>query len=75
MRGREFIMKDAYSFDIDQDGALKSYDEMYAAYQRIFDRLNLQYRIVKADAGNIGGSQTHEFQLLADAGEDALTCQ
>lgn len=72
MRGREFIMKDAYSFDIDQAGALKSYDDMYAAYQRIFDRLNLQYRIVKADAGNIGGSQTHEFQLLADAGEDAL---
>ncbi len=72
MRGREFIMKDAYSFDIDQAGALKSYDNMYAAYQRIFDRLNLQYRIVKADAGNIGGSQTHEFQLLADAGEDAL---
>jgi prolyl-tRNA synthetase len=72
MRGREFIMKDAYSFDVDQTGALKTYDDMYAAYQRIFDRLNLQYRIVKADAGNIGGSQTHEFQLLADAGEDAL---
>lgn len=72
MRGREFIMKDAYSFDIDQASALKSYDEMYAAYQRIFDRLNLQYRIVKADAGNIGGSQTHEFQLLAEAGEDSL---
>lgn len=72
MRGREFIMKDAYSFDIDQAGALKAYDSMYAAYQRIFDRLGLNYRIVKADAGNIGGSQTHEFQLLADAGEDAL---
>ena len=72
MRGREFIMKDAYSFDVDQACALKSYDEMYKAYQKIFDRLNLQYRIVKADAGNIGGSQTHEFQLLADAGEDAL---
>ncbi len=72
MRGREFIMKDAYSFDIDQAGALKAYEDMYAAYKRIFDRLNLQYRIVKADAGNIGGSQTHEFQLLADAGEDAL---
>ncbi|MFN3455054.1 MAG: proline--tRNA ligase [Pseudobdellovibrio sp.] len=72
MRGREFVMKDAYSFDIDQEGALKSYDEMYKAYQRIFDRLGLQYRIVQADAGNIGGSQTHEFQLLADAGEDAL---
>jgi prolyl-tRNA synthetase len=72
MRGREFVMKDAYSFDMDQAGALKSYDEMYKAYQRIFDRLNLQYRIVQADAGNIGGSQTHEFQLLAEAGEDAL---
>jgi prolyl-tRNA synthetase len=72
MRGREFVMKDAYSFDMDQAGALKSYDDMYKAYQRIFDRLNLQYRIVQADAGNIGGSQTHEFQLLADAGEDAL---
>lgn len=72
MRGREFSMKDAYSFDIDQAGALKSYDEMYNAYRAIFDRLGLQYRIVQADAGNIGGSQTHEFQLLADAGEDAL---
>ncbi len=72
MRGREFIMKDAYSFDVDSAGALKAYEGMYAAYERIFDRLNLQYRIVKADAGNIGGSQTHEFQLLADAGEDSL---
>ena len=72
MRGREFIMKDAYSFDVDQTSALKSYQEMYSAYQRIFDRLKLQYRIVQADAGNIGGSQTHEFQLLADAGEDSL---
>ncbi|MGZ3726974.1 MAG: proline--tRNA ligase [Pseudobdellovibrio sp.] len=72
MRGREFSMKDAYSFDVDQTSALVTYDKMYKAYQRIFDRLNLQYRIVQADAGNIGGSQTHEFQLLADAGEDAL---
>ncbi len=72
MRGREFVMKDAYTFDMDQAAALKSYDDMYKAYQRIFDRLNLQYRIVQADAGNIGGSQTHEFQLLAEAGEDAL---
>lgn len=72
MRGREFSMKDAYSFDVDQPGALKTYDQMYGAYQRIFNRLGLQYRIVQADAGNIGGSQTHEFQLLADAGEDAL---
>lgn len=72
MRGREFIMKDAYSFDKDQAGALKTYELMYAAYQAIFDRLGVKYRIVQADAGNIGGSQTHEFQLLADAGEDAL---
>ncbi len=72
MRGREFIMKDAYSFDADQAGALKAYDSMYNAYRAIFDRLGLKYRIVQADAGNIGGSQTHEFQLLAEAGEDAL---
>lgn len=72
MRGREFSMKDAYSFDINQEGALKAYNLMYEAYRAIFDRLGLDYRIVKADAGNIGGSQTHEFQLLADAGEDAL---
>ncbi|GIL17960.1 MAG: proline--tRNA ligase [Oligoflexia bacterium] len=72
MRGREFSMKDAYSFDLDRDGALKAYDSMYKAYQAIFDRLGLKYRIVQADAGNIGGSQTHEFQLLAEAGEDAL---
>lgn len=72
MRGREFIMKDAYSFDANAEGALKSYEVMYDAYKAIFDRLNLNYRIVQADAGNIGGSQTHEFQLLAEAGEDAL---
>lgn len=72
MRGREFIMKDAYTFDVDKEGALKSYQSMYDAYQAIFNRLGLQYRIVQADAGNIGGSQTHEFQLLAEAGEDAL---
>lgn len=72
MRGREFSMKDAYSFDADRESALKAYDLMYGAYQAIFDRLGLQYRIVQADAGNIGGSQTHEFQLLAEAGEDAL---
>ncbi len=72
MRGREFSMKDAYSFDQDQASALKSYDIMYATYQRIFDRIGANYRIVQADAGNIGGSQTHEFQLLAEAGEDSL---
>ena len=72
MRGREFIMKDAYSFDADQASALKAYDLMYDAYKAIFDRLDVKYRIVQADAGNIGGSQTHEFQLLAEAGEDSL---
>ncbi len=72
MRGREFIMKDAYSFDTDEAAALKNYELMYDAYKAIFDRLGLQYRIVEADAGNIGGSKTHEFQLLADAGEDHL---
>jgi prolyl-tRNA synthetase len=72
MRGREFIMKDAYSFDADKAGALRAYEQMYKAYQVIFDRLGLNYRIVQADAGNIGGSQTHEFQLLAEAGEDAI---
>lgn len=72
MRGREFIMKDAYSFDADQAGAEKTYQQMYEAYRAIFDRLGLKYRIVQADAGNIGGSQTQEFQLLAESGEDAL---
>ncbi|MES2855552.1 MAG: proline--tRNA ligase [Bdellovibrionota bacterium] len=72
MRGREFSMKDAYSFDADEAGALKSYDAMYDGYKSIFNRLGVKYRIVQADAGNIGGSKTHEFQLLADAGEDHL---
>lgn len=72
MRCREFIMKDAYSFDADPEGALRSYQRMYDAYKAIFNRLGLDFRIVQADAGNIGGSQTHEFQVLAEAGEDAL---
>lgn len=72
MRCREFIMKDAYSFDADQTEALKAYDRMYDAYKAIFSRLGLDFRIVQADAGNIGGSQTHEFQVLAEAGEDSL---
>ena len=72
MRGREFVMKDAYSFDVDTESALKSYQNMYDAYKAIFDSVGLNYRIVQADAGNIGGSQTHEFQLLAEAGEDHL---
>lgn len=72
MRGREFVMKDAYSFDVDSASAIKAYDQMYAAYKAIFTKLGLNFRIVQADAGNIGGSQTHEFQVLADAGEDHL---
>lgn len=72
MRGREFIMKDGYSFDVDREQALKTYRSMYEAYQAIFDKLGMDYRIVEADAGNIGGSQTHEFQLLAAVGEDGL---
>lgn len=72
MRGREFIMKDAYSFDKTEDDAHKSYEYMYQAYKRIFERMGLNFRIVNADAGNIGGSKTHEFQVLAEAGEDHL---
>jgi prolyl-tRNA synthetase len=72
MRGREFTMKDAYSFDRDKAGALRSYDAMYAAYRAIFDRFGLQYRAVAADTGAIGGDASHEFQVIADTGEDAI---
>ncbi|RQP23226.1 proline--tRNA ligase [Piscinibacter terrae] len=72
MRGREFTMKDAYSFDRDEASAGKSYEQMYAAYQRIFERLGLTYRAVAADTGAIGGDRSHEFQVIADTGEDAL---
>jgi prolyl-tRNA synthetase len=72
MRGREFTMKDAYSFDRDVESAARSYDGMYQAYCRIFDRLGLQYRAVAADTGAIGGDRSHEFQVIADTGEDAL---
>jgi prolyl-tRNA synthetase len=72
MRGREFTMKDAYSFDRDQAGALKSYQVMFDAYKRIFDRFGLQYRAVAADTGSIGGDASHEFQVIAETGEDAL---
>ncbi|TXD43321.1 proline--tRNA ligase [Lujinxingia vulgaris] len=72
MRGREFIMKDAYSFDVDEAGALESYDVMFDAYHRIFKRLGLEYRAVEADTGNIGGSRSHEFQVLAETGEDEI---
>ena len=72
MRGREFTMKDAYSFDRDKTSALKSYDAMFNAYKRIFDRFGLQYRAVAADTGAIGGDASHEFQVIAETGEDAI---
>ena len=72
MRGREFLMKDAYSFDLTPEDAQQTYWRFYAAYKAIFDRLGVKYRIVQADSGNIGGSLTHEFQVLAQSGEDAL---
>ena len=72
MRGREFTMKDAYSFDRDKASALKSYQVMFDAYRRIFDRFGLQYRAVAADTGAIGGDASHEFQVIADTGEDAI---
>ena len=72
MRGREFTMKDAYSFDRDREGALKSYGTMYDAYVRIFSRMGLTFRAVAADTGAIGGSASHEFQVIADTGEDAI---
>ncbi|WP_026639285.1 proline--tRNA ligase [Bordetella petrii] len=72
MRGREFTMKDAYSFDRDEAGAQRSYDKMYEAYIRIFQRLGLEFRAVAADTGSIGGSRSHEFQVIADTGEDLL---
>jgi len=72
MRGREFTMKDAYSFDRDRESALRSYQAMFDAYVRIFDRMGLTYRAVAADTGAIGGSASHEFQVIADTGEDAI---
>ena len=72
MRGREFTMKDAYSFDRDEAGAGVSYQKMYDAYQRIFSRIGLLFRAVRADTGAIGGSRSHEFQVIANAGEDVI---
>lgn len=72
MRGREFLMKDAYSFDIDAEGMAESYRVMYEAYERIFSRLGLETRAVAADSGAIGGDHSHEFHVLADSGEDAI---
>ncbi|WP_143889520.1 proline--tRNA ligase [Tepidimonas alkaliphilus] len=72
MRGREFIMKDAYSFDRDAEGAKRSYQIMAQAYRRIFDRFGLRYRAVAADSGAIGGDLSEEFQVIAATGEDAI---
>jgi len=72
MRGREFLMKDAYSFDVDRDALMQSYQAMYDAYARIFTRLGLKFRAVQADTGAIGGFASHEFQVLAESGEDAI---
>lgn len=72
LRGREFLMKDAYSFHADQAGLDEEYDNMYNAYSRIFDRVGLEYRPVVADSGAIGGKDTHEFQALAAIGEDTI---
>ncbi len=72
MRGREFTMKDAYSFDRNIEEAGKSYDAMYAAYEAIFSRMGLRFRAVAADNGTIGGVRSHEFQVIADTGEDAI---
>lgn len=72
MRSREFVMKDGYSFHVDQESLNKEYENMYQAYCRIFDRLGLDYRPVLADTGAMGGSASHEFQVLADSGEDYI---
>lgn len=72
MRAREFIMKDAYSFHIEPESLQAEYDNMYATYCRVFDRLGLDYRPVLADSGAMGGAASHEFQVLADSGEDYI---
>jgi prolyl-tRNA synthetase len=72
MRGREFVMKDAYSFDVSDEAAEISYRKMYEAYKRIFTRCGLSFRAVQADSGAIGGSFSHEFMVLADTGEDTI---
>ena len=72
MRSREFVMKDAYSFDLSQEAHQGSYRQMHDAYCRIFERTGLDFRVVAADSGAIGGSRSHEFHVLADSGEDAI---
>jgi prolyl-tRNA synthetase len=72
MRAREFLMKDSYSFHLTQESLQETYDIMFAAYSRIFQRLGLDFRPVQADTGSIGGNASHEFHVLADSGEDAI---
>ncbi len=72
MRAREFVMKDAYSFDLDADGLEAAYQRMHDAYTAIFERLGLSFRIVDADSGEIGGNRSQEFHVIADSGEDAI---
>jgi prolyl-tRNA synthetase len=72
MRAREFLMKDAYSFHINQESLQQTYDDMFAAYNRIFKRIGLKFRPVLADTGSIGGNASHEFHVLANSGEDAI---
>jgi len=72
LRGREFTMKDAYSFDRNEDDAQASYDAMYDAYVRVFTRMGLEFRAVAADTGSIGGDRSHEFQVIAETGEDLI---
>lgn len=72
MRGREFLMQDSYSFHIDRESLKETYDDMYDAYSRVFTRLGLNFRPVEADTGSIGGNHSHEFQVLAEAGEDTI---
>ncbi|KAG2383272.1 hypothetical protein C9374_004609 [Naegleria lovaniensis] len=72
MRAKEFLMKDLYSFDLDREGAYKAYDEVVGAYKEIFDLLGLDYAMVEADTGNIGGDKSHEFQVLSEVGEDFI---
>src|SRR5437762_7102280 len=74
MRGREFLMKDAYSFDLDADGARKSYNKMFVAYLRTFARMGLQSIPMRAETGPIGGDLSHEFIILADTGESQVYC-
>jgi len=72
MRAREFLMKDAYSFHLTDESLQETYEQMFATYSRIFERLGLKFRAVQADSGNIGGNASHEFHVLADSGEDQI---